>query len=86
MCNFLRRPGDYGGTSPNSYTNTVVINSSVPNVAVSYSTQPKSNNSALIVLRTFINKHDDEMTALEETNPELHALLLRLAYGDSSGF
>jgi hypothetical protein len=85
MCNFLRRPGDYGGTSPNGYIGNVVIDSSVPNVAVSYSAQPNKNKSALDDLRIFINTHPNEIRALEKSSPKLHTLLLRATYGKPDG-
>jgi hypothetical protein len=86
MCEFLRRPGDYTNTSSSGYPRDVVVDSSFPNVKVTYSTQQISSTSALSDLRKYMNSNVEEISALEKTNPELYALLLRMAYGDSSGF
>lgn len=81
MCNFLRRPGDYGGTNSSGYLRDVVVHSSIPDVVVSYSTTP-SASPALKALRTFIAMHPSDIDALQSANPVLHSLLLRLAEED----
>lgn len=86
MCEFLRRPGDYTNTSSSGYLRDVVVDSSFPNVKVTYSTQETNSISILGDLRTFANSNVEEISALEQTNPELYALLQRMTYGDSSGF
>ncbi len=86
MCEFLRRPGDYTNTSSNGYPRDVVVDSSFPNIKVTYSTQPTNNNSSLGALQIYMSSHLEEIAVLEKTNPELHALLSQLAYGDANGF
>lgn len=80
MCNFLRRPGDYGGTQSSGYLSAVTVDSSIPDVVVTYSTIP-SISPSLVALRTFISKHPDEMKQLADTNPALHSILTTLAIG-----
>jgi len=79
MCNFLRRPGDYGGTEAHGYLTNVVVDSSIPNVTVSYASKPRSSNPSLIALRTFIAHHPEEMANLASSNPELFGLLVSIA-------
>ena len=86
MCEFLRRPGDYTNTSSNGYPRDVVVDSSFPNIKVTYSTQQANSISVLGDLHIFMKSNVEEISALEQTNPELYALLLRMTYGDSSGF
>ena len=86
MCGFLRRPGNYTNTSSSGYLRDVVVDSSFPNVKVTYSTQETNSISILGDLRTFMNSNVEEISALEQTNPELYALLQRMTYGDRSGF
>lgn len=76
MCNFLRRPSDYGGTSSHGYMDEVVVTSSIPNTSVSYSTSSrKPRNASLIALRVFVETRTDDMEKLKTDNEPLYLLL-----------
>jgi hypothetical protein len=86
MCEFLRRPGDYTQTSSSGYMRDVIVDSSFSGVKVTYSHPPTSNTLPLCALQTYMSTHLEEIAALEQTNPELYALLSQLTYGDGDGF
>jgi hypothetical protein len=78
MCNFLRRPGDYEGTEAHGYLTNVIVDSSIPNVTVSYASKPHSSSHSLVALRTFIAHHPEEMANLASSNPDIFALLVSI--------
>jgi len=82
MCNFLRRPGDYRGTEAHGYLTNVVVDSSIPNMTVSYASKSHSPSPSLIALQTFITHHPEEMVNLASSNPALFALLKSIADGN----
>ena len=85
MCNFLRRPTDYGGTQATGFMANVSIDSSVPNAIVSYTSALPARSHSEIALRTFVATHQDQIENLRDSNPELHALLTAFIAEESSG-